>query len=150
MLRIVFWDVLPCKIIVDRRLFYTAVHPRRQFWTSYSPPWELEISHALSGIQTHDPDVRAIITPALSATMTSIKMHKTIILKVVHYRSKTWSLTLRTEQKLREFENWVLRKIVGVRAMEWWEAGEKCICGAVLWTVLDLVLLGWSYQEEWN
>jgi hypothetical protein len=56
--RIVFWDVLPCKIIVDRRfrgtcgwfipddggstylwniglqLFYTAVHPRRQFWTS--------------------------------------------------------------------------------------------------------------------
>jgi hypothetical protein len=42
--RIVFWDVLPCKIIVDRRfrgtyclhhqgrqLFYTAVHPRRQF-----------------------------------------------------------------------------------------------------------------------
>jgi hypothetical protein len=27
--RIVFWDVLPCK----------------QFWTSYSPPWELEISH---------------------------------------------------------------------------------------------------------
>jgi hypothetical protein len=64
--RIVFWDVLPCKIIVDRRfrgtcclrhqgwslmdpcriipddgnvgrqLFYTAVHPRRQFWTSCS------------------------------------------------------------------------------------------------------------------
>jgi hypothetical protein len=119
MFRIVFWDVLPCKIIVDRRfrgtyclhhqgwvslarkdrvyvgvqwtgltwfltyrlsfpidqpntldsyitaflslipddggstylwnvarqLFYTAVHPRRQFWTSYSPPWELGISH---------------------------------------------------------------------------------------------------------
>jgi hypothetical protein len=44
--RIAFWDVLPCKIIVDRRfrgmcylhhhgwLFYMAVHPRRQFWTS--------------------------------------------------------------------------------------------------------------------
>jgi hypothetical protein len=30
MFRIVFWDVLPCKIIVDL-LFYTAVHPRRQF-----------------------------------------------------------------------------------------------------------------------
>jgi hypothetical protein len=55
----VFWDVLPCKIFIDRRfrgtcclhhrsvgrqLFYTAVHPRRQIWTSYSPPWELEIS----------------------------------------------------------------------------------------------------------
>jgi hypothetical protein len=69
--RFVSWDVLPCKIIVDRcfrgtcclhhqgdddggstyiwnigrQLFYTAVHPRRQIWTSYSPPWELEISH---------------------------------------------------------------------------------------------------------
>jgi hypothetical protein len=49
--RIVFWDVLPCKIIVDwrfrgtcclhrrgwnvgRQLSYTAVHPRRHFWTS--------------------------------------------------------------------------------------------------------------------
>jgi hypothetical protein len=32
--RIVFLDVLPCKIIVGRQLFYTAVHPRRQFWTS--------------------------------------------------------------------------------------------------------------------
>jgi hypothetical protein len=56
--RIFFWDLLPYKIIVDRRfrstcclhhrpddggstylwnvgrqLFYTAVHPRRQFWT---------------------------------------------------------------------------------------------------------------------
>jgi len=44
----VFWDVLPCKLIVirddddgsstylwnvGRQLFYTAVHPRRQFWT---------------------------------------------------------------------------------------------------------------------
>jgi hypothetical protein len=45
--RIVFWDVLPCKIIVYLRfrgacclqhqgwqLFYTSVHPRRQFWIS--------------------------------------------------------------------------------------------------------------------
>jgi hypothetical protein len=29
---------------VGRQLFCTAVHPRRQFWTSHSPPWELEIS----------------------------------------------------------------------------------------------------------
>jgi hypothetical protein len=28
---------------VGRQLFYTVVHPRRQFWTSYSPPWGLEI-----------------------------------------------------------------------------------------------------------
>jgi hypothetical protein len=53
--RFVFWDVLPCHRPDDggstylwnvgRQLFYTAVHPRRQIWTSYSPPWELEISH---------------------------------------------------------------------------------------------------------
>jgi hypothetical protein len=48
MFRIVFWDILPCKIIVGRRfrgayclhhqgqLFYTAVHPRIQFWTIYN------------------------------------------------------------------------------------------------------------------
>jgi hypothetical protein len=29
---------------VGRQLFYTAVHPRRQIWTLYSPPWGLEIS----------------------------------------------------------------------------------------------------------
>jgi hypothetical protein len=27
--------------------FYTAVQPRRQLWTSYSPPWELESSQIL-------------------------------------------------------------------------------------------------------
>jgi hypothetical protein len=37
MFRIVFWDVLPCKIIVVGR----------QFETSYSPPWELEISRII-------------------------------------------------------------------------------------------------------
>jgi len=33
MFRIVFWDVLPCKIIVDRRFrsAYCLHHPRRQF-----------------------------------------------------------------------------------------------------------------------
>jgi hypothetical protein len=47
---IVFWDVLPCKIIVDRRFrgtccLHHTLHPTRQFWTSYSSPWELEISN---------------------------------------------------------------------------------------------------------
>jgi hypothetical protein len=33
--RVVFWDILPCKMIVHRRFrgrqsFYTAVYPRRQ------------------------------------------------------------------------------------------------------------------------
>jgi hypothetical protein len=32
----------------DRQSFYTAVQPRRQLWTSYSPPWELEISYCVT------------------------------------------------------------------------------------------------------
>jgi hypothetical protein len=44
MFRIFFWDILPCKMIVDRRFRGTYClhhHPRRLLWTSYSPPWEL-------------------------------------------------------------------------------------------------------------
>jgi hypothetical protein len=37
----------------------------------------------------------------------------TIILPVVLYGSKTWSLTIREENKLRVFENRVLRRIFG-------------------------------------
>jgi hypothetical protein len=41
--RVVFWDSTHLWN-VGRQSFYTAVHPRRQLWTSYPPPWELEIS----------------------------------------------------------------------------------------------------------
>jgi hypothetical protein len=40
-----------------------------------------------------------------------IIIYKTIILPVVLYGCETWSLTLREEHRLREFENRVLRKI---------------------------------------
>jgi hypothetical protein len=37
---------------VGRQSFYTAVYPRRQLWTSYSPPWELErFSYMLALLQ---------------------------------------------------------------------------------------------------
>jgi hypothetical protein len=42
-----------------------------------------------------------------------VKIYKTIILPVVLLGSETWSLTLREEQRLRMFENMVLRKIFG-------------------------------------
>jgi hypothetical protein len=38
---------------------------------------------------------------------------RTIILPVVFYGCETWSLTLREEQRLRVFENRVLRRIFG-------------------------------------
>jgi hypothetical protein len=76
--RVVFWDIVPCKMIVDRRFrgtyclhhqgslmsthlwnvgrqsFYTAVYPRRQLWTSYSLPWELEISQRHPFLSRYD------------------------------------------------------------------------------------------------
>jgi hypothetical protein len=47
-----------------------------------------------------------------------VKIHKTIILPVVLYGCKTWSLTLQEEQRLRVFENTVLKRIVGPRRDE--------------------------------
>ena len=40
-----------------------------------------------------------------------IKIHRAIILLVVLYGCKTWSLILREERKLRVFDNKVLRRI---------------------------------------
>jgi hypothetical protein len=43
---------------------------------------------------------------------------KTIILPVILYGCKTWSLTLREEHRLRVFENKVLRRIFGPKRDE--------------------------------
>jgi hypothetical protein len=45
-------------------------------------------------------------------------MYKTVILPVVLYGCKTWSLTLGEEHRLRVFENRVLRKIFGPKREE--------------------------------
>jgi hypothetical protein len=47
-----------------------------------------------------------------------VKICKTIILPVVLYGCKTWSLTLREEHRLRVFENRVLRRISGSKRDE--------------------------------
>jgi hypothetical protein len=48
-----------------------------------------------------------------------IKIYKTVILPVVLYGCETWSLTFREEQKLRLFQNRVLRKKFGPRREEY-------------------------------
>jgi hypothetical protein len=47
-----------------------------------------------------------------------VKIYKTIILPAVLYGRETWSLTLREEQRLRVFENRVLRGIFGPKGDE--------------------------------
>jgi hypothetical protein len=49
---------------------------------------------------------------------TKIRAHRTIILPVVLYGCATRSLTLREEQRLRVFENRVLRRIFGPKRDE--------------------------------
>jgi hypothetical protein len=49
---------------------------------------------------------------------TKIRVYRTIILPVVLYACETWSLTLREEQRLRVFENRVLRRIFGSKRDE--------------------------------
>jgi hypothetical protein len=47
-----------------------------------------------------------------------IRIWKTIILPVVLYGCETWSLTLRGENRLKIFENKVLRRIFGPKRDE--------------------------------
>jgi hypothetical protein len=54
---------------VGRQLFYTAVHPRRQIWTSYSPPWELEISQFLKLERMSTFSIHPFILRGVSETL---------------------------------------------------------------------------------
>jgi len=45
-------------------------------------------------------------------------IYRTLILPVVLYGRKTWSLTLREERRLRVFENRVLRRVFGPKRDE--------------------------------
>jgi len=47
-----------------------------------------------------------------------IKIHRTVILPVVLCWCNAWSLALREEQRLRVFENRVLRKLFGPKKDE--------------------------------
>jgi hypothetical protein len=47
-----------------------------------------------------------------------IKIYKTVILQFVLNKCETWPLTLREEQRLRVFENRVLRRIFGAKREE--------------------------------
>jgi len=62
--------------------------------------------------------VQNILSSRLLSKNLKIKIYRTIILSFVLYGCEAWSLTLREERKLREFENMVLRRIFGPRRDE--------------------------------
>ena len=63
-----------------------------------------------------------LLCAILQSTNIKIKIRRTVILSVVMYGCDAWSLTLREENRLRVFENSVLRKIFGPK---WGEVKDE-------------------------
>jgi hypothetical protein len=59
-----------------------------------------------------------ILSSHLISKNPKIKIYKTVLLPVVLYGCKTWSLTLREEHRLRVSENRVLKRIFGPKTMK--------------------------------
>jgi len=62
--------------------------------------------------------VQNILSSSLLSTNLNIKIFRNIILPVVLYGRKAWSLTMREERRLRVFENMVLRRTFGPQRAE--------------------------------
>jgi hypothetical protein len=70
-------------------------------------------------------------------------MYRTLILPVVLYGCKTWSLTLREEYRLRMSDSRVLRKtFMSMRQEE--ETGENCVMKSIAICTANKILLEWS------
>ena len=62
--------------------------------------------------------VQNLMSSSLLFKNIKVKIYRVVILPVVLYGCKAWSLTLREEHRLRVFENRVLRKICGPKRDE--------------------------------
>jgi hypothetical protein len=60
----------------------------------------------------------SLLSSRLLSRNVKVKINITMVLPVVLYGCETWSLTLREEHRLREFENRVLRKIFDLRRVK--------------------------------
>jgi hypothetical protein len=72
-----------------------------------------EIKRRLNSGNTCYHSVQNLLSSRLLSKNVKVRICKTVILPVVLYGCETWSLTLREEHKLEEFENKVLRRIFG-------------------------------------
>ena len=72
-----------------------------------------EINCTLKAGKSSYYSVQTLLSSQLLSNNLKIKICKTIILPVVLYGCKEWSLTLREECRLRVFENIILRRIFG-------------------------------------
>jgi hypothetical protein len=85
--------------------------------------------------------VQNLLSSCLISKKLKIKIYKTVILPIGLYGCETWSFTLREEQRLRVFENRVLRRIFGTKSEEdgsW----ENCIMMNFIICILHRILFG--------
>jgi hypothetical protein len=62
--------------------------------------------------------VQHLLSSRLLSKNTKVRVYRNIFLPFVLYGCETWSLTLREEQRLRVFENRVLKRIFGPKRDE--------------------------------
>jgi hypothetical protein len=79
-----------------------------------------EIKRRLNSGNACYHSIQNLLSSRLLSKNIKIRIYKTIILPVVLYGCETWSLTLREAQRLRAFENRVLRRIFGPKRDEVW------------------------------
>jgi hypothetical protein len=72
-----------------------------------------EITRRLNSDKACYHSVQNLLSSCLVSRNVKIRVYTTIILAVVLYGCKTWSMTLRAEHRLRVFKNRVLRRIFG-------------------------------------
>jgi hypothetical protein len=77
-----------------------------------------EIKRRLNSGNACYHSVQSLLSSYLLSRNIKVKIYKTIILPVVLHGCETWSLTLREGQRLRVFENRVLRRIFGPKRDE--------------------------------
>jgi len=106
--------------------------------------------------------VQSVLSSSLLSLNTNIKIYGNIILSVVLYGFKTWSLTLKEERSLRVFENRELRKIFGLKrdegAGDWRKLHEEEL-GDLYWSpnIIRLIKsrrIRWAWHvarmEDWR
>ncbi|KAJ4444056.1 hypothetical protein ANN_05845 [Periplaneta americana] len=86
--------------------------------TKYINDIREEIKHRINMGNACYYSVEKILSLSLLSKNLKVRIYKRIILPVVLYGCETWTLTLREEQRLRVFENKVLRKIFGTKSDE--------------------------------
>jgi hypothetical protein len=89
----------------------------RYFWRSLNSTVPSVKKQVDSGNACYH-SVQNLLSSSLLSKNLKIRIYKTIILPVVLYGCETWSLTLREEQRLRVFENKMLRRIFGPKRDE--------------------------------